>query len=68
MRGEIWYDGLFKVLELLDVVESTMWDSYTPKCCLTIDQGALAVKGCFSASQYMPSKPLKERTKSVDAV
>lgn len=63
VRGERGYDGLYKIRALLDVVENTMWDSYTPNRCLTIDQGAVAVKGSFSPTQCMPSKPLKKGLK-----
>ncbi|KAM4597687.1 piggyBac transposable element-derived protein 4-like [Polymixia lowei] len=60
VRGERGYDGLFKIRPLLDVVENTMWDAYMPNRCLTIDKCAIAVKGRFSPTQYMPSKPLKK--------
>ncbi|KAJ8006131.1 hypothetical protein DPEC_G00125060 [Dallia pectoralis] len=60
VRGERGYDGLYKIRALLDVTENTMWDSYTPKRCLTIGQGAVAAKGRFCPTQYMPSKPLKK--------
>ncbi|XP_046904701.1 piggyBac transposable element-derived protein 4-like [Hypomesus transpacificus] len=62
-RGERGYDALFKLRPLLDVVENTMWDAYTPNRCLTIDTCAIAVKGRFSPTQYMPSKPLKKGLK-----
>ncbi|KAJ8262971.1 hypothetical protein COCON_G00154280 [Conger conger] len=61
--GEPGYDGLYKIRPLLDVVENTMWDAYTPNRCLTVDEGAIAVKGRFSPTQYMPSKPLKKGLK-----
>lgn len=60
VRGERGYDGLFKVRPLLDVVENTMWDAYTPNRCLTIDKCAIVMKGRFSPTQYMPSKPLRK--------
>ncbi|XP_068167873.1 piggyBac transposable element-derived protein 4-like [Antennarius striatus] len=60
VRGERGYDGLFKVRPLLDVVENTMWDAYVPNRCLTIDRCAIVMKGRFSPTQYMPSKPLKK--------
>ncbi|TNN28104.1 PiggyBac transposable element-derived protein 4 [Liparis tanakae] len=58
VRGERGYDALFKIRHLLDVVENTMWDAYTPNRCLTIDKSAIVMKGRFSPTQYMPSKPL----------
>nr|XP_043881872.1 piggyBac transposable element-derived protein 4-like [Solea senegalensis] len=60
VRGERGYDGLFKIRPLLDVVENTMWDAYAPNRCLTVDRCAVATKGRFSSTQYMPSKPLKK--------
>ncbi|KAG8012101.1 PiggyBac transposable element-derived protein 4 [Nibea albiflora] len=60
VRGERGYDALFKVRPLLDVVENTMWDAYTPNRCLTVDKCAIVMKGRFSPTQYMPSKPLRK--------
>lgn len=60
VRGERGYDGLFKIRSLLDVVENTMWDAYVPNRCLTIDKCAIVMKGRFSPTQYMPSKPLRK--------
>ncbi|KAL0979753.1 hypothetical protein UPYG_G00189190 [Umbra pygmaea] len=62
-RGERGYDGLYKVRALLDVIENTMWDSYTPNRCLTIGQGTVAAKSLFCTTQYMPSKPLEKGLK-----
>ncbi|KAG5280755.1 hypothetical protein AALO_G00063680 [Alosa alosa] len=62
-RGELGYDGLYKIRPLLDVVENTMWDSYAPNRCLTIDECAITSKGRFSPTQYMPSKPLRKGLK-----
>lgn len=60
VRGERGYDGLFKVRPLLDVVENTMWDAYMPNRCLTVDRCAIVMRGRFSPTQYMPSKPLRK--------
>uniref|UniRef100_A0A3B3Y771 PiggyBac transposable element-derived protein domain-containing protein n=1 Tax=Poecilia mexicana TaxID=48701 RepID=A0A3B3Y771_9TELE len=60
VRGERGYDGLFKIRPLLDVVENTMWDAYSPNRCLTIDKCAIATKRRFSPTQYMSSKPLRK--------
>uniref|UniRef100_A0A8C8A3K3 Si:ch211-130m23.5 n=1 Tax=Oryzias sinensis TaxID=183150 RepID=A0A8C8A3K3_9TELE len=60
VRGERCYDGLYKIRPLLDVVENTMWDTYTPNRCLTIDKCSIATKGRFSPTQYMSSKPVKK--------
>ncbi|XP_056276028.1 piggyBac transposable element-derived protein 4-like [Pseudoliparis swirei] len=60
VRGERGYDALFKIRPLLDVVETSMWDAYTPNRCLTIDKSAIVMKGRFSPTQYMPSKPLSK--------
>uniref|UniRef100_A0A3Q2GQU9 Si:ch211-130m23.5 n=1 Tax=Cyprinodon variegatus TaxID=28743 RepID=A0A3Q2GQU9_CYPVA len=60
VRGERGYDGLFKIRPLLDMVENTMWDAYTPNRCLTIDKCAIATKRRFSPTQYMSSKPLRK--------
>ncbi|KAG7481247.1 hypothetical protein MATL_G00065090 [Megalops atlanticus] len=62
-QGEPGYDGLYKIRPLLDVVENTMWEAYAPNRCLTVDEGAIAVKGRFSPTQYMPSKPIKKGLK-----
>ncbi|KPP62821.1 piggyBac transposable element-derived protein 4-like [Scleropages formosus] len=62
-RGRPDYDGLYKIRPLLNVVQSTMWEAYAPNRCLTIDAGAVAVKGRFSTAQYMPSKPIKKGLK-----
>uniref|UniRef100_A0AAQ4PUI2 Si:ch211-130m23.5 n=1 Tax=Gasterosteus aculeatus aculeatus TaxID=481459 RepID=A0AAQ4PUI2_GASAC len=59
-RGERGYDALFKIRPLLDVVENTMWDSYAPNRCLTIDKCAIVAKGRFPPAQCMPSKPLRK--------
>lgn len=60
VRGDRGYDALFKIRPLLDVVENTMWDAYTPNRCLTIDKCAIVMKGRFSSTQYMPSKPFRK--------
>lgn len=62
-RGQPDYDGLYKIRPLLDVVQKTMWEAYGANRCLTVDEGAIAVKGRFSATQYMPSKPIKKGLK-----
>uniref|UniRef100_A0A8C1NK07 Si:ch211-130m23.5 n=1 Tax=Cyprinus carpio TaxID=7962 RepID=A0A8C1NK07_CYPCA len=62
-KGELGYDGLYKIRPLLDMVGSTMWDAYLPNRCLTIDECAIAPKGRFSPTQYMPSKPLRKGLK-----
>ncbi|KAF7687411.1 hypothetical protein HF521_014639, partial [Silurus meridionalis] len=59
-KGELGYDGLYKIRPMLDIVGSTMWEAYLPNRCLTIDECAIAPKGRFSPSQYMPSKPLRK--------
>ncbi|XP_060739707.1 piggyBac transposable element-derived protein 4-like [Tachysurus vachellii] len=59
-KGELGYDGLYKIRPLLDIVGSTMWEAYLPNRCLTIDECAIATKGRFSPTQYMPSKPLRK--------
>nr|XP_049620046.1 piggyBac transposable element-derived protein 4 [Syngnathus scovelli] len=60
VRGERGYDGLFKIRPLLDVLDNTMWDAYTPNRCLTIDKSALVTKGRSSPTHSMPSKPLRK--------
>uniref|UniRef100_A0A4W4ERQ4 PiggyBac transposable element-derived protein domain-containing protein n=1 Tax=Electrophorus electricus TaxID=8005 RepID=A0A4W4ERQ4_ELEEL len=62
-KGELGYDGLYKIRPLLDIVGNTMWDAYLPNRCLTIDECAIATKGRFSPTQYMPSKPLRKGLK-----
>ncbi|XP_015215521.2 piggyBac transposable element-derived protein 4-like [Lepisosteus oculatus] len=62
-RGQPGYDGLYKIRPLLEVVQAKMWEAYAPNRCLTVDEGAIAVKGRFSATQYMPSKPIKRGLK-----
>lgn len=62
-KGELGYDGLYKIRPLLDMVGNTMWDSYLPNRCLTIDECSIASKGRFSPAQYMPSKPLRKGLK-----
>ncbi|KAL6465510.1 hypothetical protein MHYP_G00256430 [Metynnis hypsauchen] len=62
-KGELGYDGLYKIRPLLDMVGNTMWDAYLPNRCLTIDECAIATKGRFSPTQYMPSKPLRKGLK-----
>ncbi len=62
-KGELGYDGLYKIRPLLDMVGNTMWDAYLPNRCLTIDECAIAPKGRFSPTQYMPSKPLRKGLK-----
>ncbi|XP_066567992.1 piggyBac transposable element-derived protein 4 [Amia ocellicauda] len=62
-RGHAGYDGLYKIRPLLDVVQGRMWEAYAPNRCLTVDEGAITVKGRFSATQYMPSKPIKKGLK-----
>lgn len=59
-KGELGYDGLYKIRPLLDIVGSTMWEAYLPNRCLTIDECSIATKGRFSPTQYMPSKPLRK--------
>lgn len=59
-KGELGYDGLYKIRPLLDIVGSTMWEAYLPNRCLTVDECAIATKGRFSPTQYMPSKPLRK--------
>ncbi|XP_061763246.1 piggyBac transposable element-derived protein 4-like [Nerophis ophidion] len=59
VRGERGYDGLFKIRPLLDVLESTMWDAYTPNRCLTVDKSVVA-PGRSSPTHSMPSKPLRK--------
>lgn len=59
-KGELGYDGLYKIRPLLDIVGSTMWEACLPNRCLTIDECAIATKGRFSPMQYMPSKPLRK--------
>lgn len=59
-KGELGYDGLYKIRPLLDIVGSTMWEAYLPNRCLTIDECAISTKGRFSPMQYMPSKPLRK--------
>uniref|UniRef100_A0A671QAP2 Si:ch211-130m23.5 n=1 Tax=Sinocyclocheilus anshuiensis TaxID=1608454 RepID=A0A671QAP2_9TELE len=62
-KGELGYDGLYKIRPLMDMVGNTMWDAYLPNRCLTIDECAIAPKGRFSPTQYMPSKPLRKGLK-----
>lgn len=59
-KGELGYDGLYKIRPLLDIVGSTMWEAYLPNRSLTVDECAIATKGRFSPTQYMPSKPLRK--------
>ncbi|XP_061623109.1 piggyBac transposable element-derived protein 4-like [Phyllopteryx taeniolatus] len=65
VRGERGYDGLFKIRPLLDVLENTMWDAYTPNRCLTIDKSALVTKGRSSPTHSMPSMPSKPLRKGL---
>ncbi|XP_062874387.1 piggyBac transposable element-derived protein 4-like [Trichomycterus rosablanca] len=62
-KGELGYDGLYKIRPLLEIVGSTIWEAYVPNRCLTVDKCAVALKGRFSATQYMPSKPLRKGLK-----
>ncbi|XP_066512564.1 piggyBac transposable element-derived protein 4-like [Hoplias malabaricus] len=62
-KGELGYDGLYKIRPLLDMLGNTMWDAYLPNRCLTIDECAITTKGRFSPTQYMPSKPMRKGLK-----
>ena len=58
-RGQIGFNPLFKVQPLLDIVDPTYMQVYSPRRELSVDESMVKFKGRISFRQYLPAKPTK---------
>ena len=59
IQGQPWYNPLFKIRALLDIVEPTYAQYYSPGRELSVDESMIKFKGRVFFKQYMPAKPTK---------
>ncbi|XP_056020995.1 piggyBac transposable element-derived protein 4-like [Ostrea edulis] len=58
-RNDPAYDPLFKVRNLIDVIQPKLRETYKPGKNLSVDEGMIGFKGRLHFRQYMPAKPTK---------
>ena len=56
-RGQIGFNPLFKVQPLLDIVDPTYMQVYSPRRELSVDESMVKFKGSIFFRQYLPAKP-----------
>ena len=65
-NGEEGYDALFKIRQLLDLMDPKLLSCYAPDKNLSFDESMLKFKGRWSFKQYCPQKPTKWGIKEYD--
>ena len=58
-RGERGYDPLYKVREVMEILNLTFRRHYHPHKEMSIDEAMVAFKGRSFLKQYLPNKPIK---------